>query len=66
MTPRETPVTDALFEKLAAQDGPENLYTDEQVEIIQLRMGGNGRTREGNGGGYFRLDTQNRRAGNAC
>ena len=39
MTPRETPVTDALFEQLAAQDGPENLYTDEQVEIIQLRMG---------------------------
>ena len=35
----ETPVTNATFERLAAQDGPENLYTDEQVEIIQLRMG---------------------------
>lgn len=36
---RKTPVTDALFERLATQAGPENLYTDEQVEIIQLRMG---------------------------
>lgn len=35
----DTPVTDAMFERLAAQDGPENLYTDEQAEIIQLRMG---------------------------
>lgn len=35
----ETPVTDAVFEQLAAQDGPENLYTDEQIEVIQLRMG---------------------------
>ena len=35
----ETPVTNATVERLAAQDGPENLYTDEQVEIIQLRMG---------------------------